>query len=266
MNAPNIRTAHGEKNCIDWYSVRPVYRKLHTDFHILLKPFGIEVDSELNVDLAHLICAIDAVDQVVDDIDNDEQRVAFGDALVHYLLTNQWDVSSAHETPELFFRMEHLRDLTIRRGVNAEFAATVERILFHTEAKRQATNAPEMNSHLVKEWRLTGHLTVLVLGTNSTPEFEKFFYLACEMMPAVDTIQDAFSDYRKGQIQFRPNVGMYIWLIALFAIPLPKLFLLFPNRIGLMKYAISFIFGGVPDQAERVESTAVRRSLTASQS
>jgi hypothetical protein len=230
---------------VDWYQVRSVYRKLHADFQVLTRPFGIRISRELDQDLAHLIGAIDVVDRELDGIEGADQRKAFGVALLRYLRGSAFAVDHDSDSIELVSRIRVLRRIIVRRKIQASFCKTVEEILRNTEAKRQSMNASQMIGHLITEWRSTGHLTVLFLGNHSTPEFEKFFHLACEMMPAIDTIQDARSDYRKGQMKIRPSIGFYLKLVAVLGLPLPKLFYLFPARWSLFKYAISFFAEGL---------------------
>jgi hypothetical protein len=106
-----------------------------------------------------------------------------------------------------------------------------------------------MIAELIAEWRSTGHLTVLMLGHKSTPQFERFFYLACEMMPAIDTIQDARFDFRTGQTAIRPTIGLYARLVGVFVFPLPRLIYYFPDRWSLFKYAFSFLMEGIHRRA-----------------
>ena len=229
----------------DWTHVRAVYRKLHSDFHVLTKPFGIPISHELNGDLAHLIAALDVVDRELDEIEEFNRRKSFGEALIGYL-RGKFSVVAYEPAPaELVTRMHSLRNIIVRREIQSEFCDTVATILKHTEAKRQTNDKCQMIRHLVTEWRSTGHLTILLLGKQSTKKFEEFFYLACEMMPAIDTIQDARSDYRKGQIKIRPGLGLYAKLFLVFVFPLPKLLCLFPARWSLFKYGVSFLLEGV---------------------
>lgn len=230
---------------IDWYHVRSVYRKLHTDFHVLTKPFGVRISHHLNRDLAHLIGAIDVVDRELDEIEGSAQRHSLGESLIRYLRGESNAVAYEPATTELVSRMRVLRKIIERRKIQDAFCDTVEKILEHTEAKRQTNDARQMIRHLITEWRSTGHLTVLVLGNQSRPEFETFFYLACEMMPAIDTFQDARSDFQKGQIKIRPTLGLYARLLTVFLFPLPKLLYFFPARWSLFKYAFSFLVEGM---------------------
>ena len=229
---------------MDWLKVRSVYRKLHTDFQALTSPFGIVIPDHLDRDLARLIGAIDVVDRELDQIDSASDRQLFGESLLRFLRNQSPALEFEPASDELISRMHGLRSMVVRKTIHAPFCKTVEKILGHTEAKRQANSQHQLISHLVAEWRMTGHLTVLVLGDKSTSEFESFFYLACEVMPAIDTIQDARMDYKAGQIRVRPGIGFYARLIGMFVLPLPKLLYRFPARWTLVKYAFSFGMSG----------------------
>ena len=240
---------------VDWSHVRAVYRKLHTDFHVLTRPFGIQISNQRDRDLAHLIGAIDVVDRELDEIELAADRQLFGQSILDYLRGKTAEIAYERSTEELIFRLRVLRNLIVRREIQSSFCDTVQQILEHTEAKRQTIDPRQMIRHLTAEWRATGHLTVLVLGGQSTPAFERFFYLACEMMHSIDTMQDVRSDYRKRQVKVRPTIGLYARLIAEFVFPLPKLLFRFPARWDLFKYACSFLMLGIAERGQPVQST-----------
>ena len=225
---------------VDWENVRAVYKKVHADFHVLTRPFGIQVSQETDRDLAHLICVIDSVDRCLDEIETGEQRKAFSEELLCYLSGKTDELFHPSILDELRERLGVLFRLICRRDIQARFCATVKSIFEETELKRQATSPAEMISHLKTEWRLTGVLTTLVLGQPNA-KFEKFFYLCCEMMTAVDTIEDAKIDFESGQLTVPPSFGLYFRLVCVFLLPMPKLFWRFPDRLSLLRYAASFI-------------------------
>lgn len=161
-----------------------------------------------------------------------------------YRITEPFGISVSEETSldEVSRRMSILRTIIKKRGIQTEFCKTVESTLTRTEAKRAAKSERLMIDEMREEWRLTGHLTVLILRPESNAAFEKFFYLCCEMMTAVDMIQDAVSDYRQGQISVFPWPTLYLRLLAEFVLPMPKLIWRFPKPTGLIKYAASFLY------------------------
>ena len=161
---------------VDWNQVRYVYRKLHTDFHVLTTPFGIRISPQMNRDLALLIASIDAVDRELDELDDLAERDAFSKALVVYLKGESTEIHEPSVSESLATQMRRLRTMIERLNIQAAFVETVERILEHTEGKRQATDDGVMIEHLLAEWRHTGVLPVLVLGRQSTREFEDFFF------------------------------------------------------------------------------------------
>ncbi|QEG21362.1 hypothetical protein [Mariniblastus fucicola] len=229
---------------MDWTNVREVYRKLQDDFHLLTEPFGIFVPDDRNLDLSQLIGAIDVVDRELDRIEAASDRETFISNVLRYLRGTSSDLV-VEGSEELFERMAILREAIQRLEIRTEFCDTIRRIVDHGEAKRLAMTNDEMIHHLVEEWRLTGVLPVLFLRELSTPEFEKFFYLCCATMPAIDMLQDARMDYRSGQITIRPTVWLHLKLLRVCCAPLPKLLFLFPAPLTLMRYALSFVWQGI---------------------
>jgi hypothetical protein len=231
---------------MDWVNVRAVYRKLQDDFHLLTEPFGIFVPDDRNLDLSQLIGAIDVVDRELDKIEIASEREVFISKVLCYLRGESAELNVSASV-ELLDRMAILREAIDRLGIRNEFCDTVQQVVDHGEAKRVATTDKEMIHHLVEEWRLTGVLPVLFLRELSTPAFEKFFYLCCATMPAIDMIQDARMDFRSGQISVRPSLGLYFKLARIFFGPLPKLMFLFlfPLPLTLVRYALSFVWQGI---------------------
>jgi len=229
---------------MDWSNVRGVYRKLQDDFHLQTEPFGIFVPADRNLDLSQLIGAIDVVDRELDTIDEAEDREAFVAGVLLFLRGESAELK-VNASRELSDRMWILREAIERLDIQTVFCDTVQKVVDHGESKRVAQTDKEMIHHLVEEWRLTGVLPVLVLREFSTPAFEKFFYLCCATMPAIDMIQDARMDYRSGQISVRPSIALYFKLMMIFFSPLPKLLLLFPSPLTLVRYAMSFVWQGI---------------------
>ena len=237
--------ANGEHQFrMDWTNVREVYRKLQDDFHLLTEPFGIFVPDDRNEDLSQLIGAIDVVDRELDRIESASDREVFIAEVLRFLgdENQTLDVDGSEELSE---RMFILKEAIGRLEIRESFCETVRNVVDHGEAKRLARTETEMISHLIEEWRLTGVLPVLFLGDLSNPRFEKFFYLCCATMPAIDMLQDARMDYRNGQIMVKPSLLLYWRLLKVFCCPLPKLLFLFPAPTVLVRYALSFIWQGI---------------------
>lgn len=233
---------------MDWTNVRKVYKKLQDDFHLLTEPFGIFVPEDRNLDLSQLIGAIDVVDRELDRIDEAEGREIFIGDVLKWLRGQSAELNVA-ASEELSDRMTILKEAIERLGIQEKFCNTVQEVIQHGEAKRLAETDEDMIHHLVEEWRLTGVLPVLFLREFSTPKFEKFFYLCCATMPAIDMLQDARMDYRSGQIGVRPSIRLHLKLLKVFCVPLPKLVWLFPSPLTLVRYAISFIWQGIRGHA-----------------
>ena len=229
---------------MDWSNVRGVYRKLQDDFHLLTEPFGIFVPADRNLDLSQLIGAIDVVDRELDTIDEANDRESFIGSVLGFLRGDSVELK-VDASGEMTDRMWILREAIERLEIQDEFCDTVQKVVDHGEEKRVAQTDAEMIHHLVEEWRLTGVLPVLFLRELSTPAFEKFFYLCCATMPAIDMIQDARMDYRSGQISVRPSLVLHFKLMMIFFGPLPKLLFLFPSPLTLVRYAMSFVWQGI---------------------
>ena len=231
---------------VDWTNVRTVYRKMNEEFYLITEPFGIIIDDHLDTDLGNLIATIDVVDRTLDAIDDKDVRAEIADAIVNFLRCNLLlrllpAFPAELYSPELEARLDVLREMIIRRDIRDQFADTIQNILFHTESKRTAFDLDQMIHHLVREWSLAGRLTLLILGDRSTRQFDRFFLLCCEMMPAVDMFLDAGSDYRSGQLSVRPTLKMYVKLILVFALPIPKLFQRFPKPMNLLRYSFAIL-------------------------
>ena len=226
---------------INWENVRPIYKKMQDDFHWITRPFGIELSGRENLHLSHLIATIDVIDRVLDPLSSRSAREDLAAALLCYLNGGSETIESEYATPEIRWRLQNLRRVIIAKGVQAEFCKAVAGVFEHTEAKRWVTTPSELLYHLRKEWRLAGRMTVLVMGDVATPQFEKFFYLCCAMMPSVDMIRDAGRDFENGEVAVKPSLGLYYSLAAGFLLPMPKLLWRFPRPTCLIRYALGFL-------------------------
>ena len=226
---------------IDWTNVRAIYKKLQDDFHLITEPFGILLSDADNLHLSHLIATIDSIDRVLDPLPVSEDRANFADALLNFLRSDVDEVSSDFATSEIQARIKNLRNALIACGTRNEFVDTAAKVFYHTEAKRTATTSNDLVDHLKEEWRLAGHMTVLMMAGKTNPRFERFFYLCCEMMTSVDMVKDAASDFRKGELAFQPNLRFYLRLIREFLVPLPILIWRFPKPQNLVRYAFGFL-------------------------
>ena len=163
-----------------------VYRKLHNDFHKLTTPFEIQISSELNRDLAHLICAMDRVDQVLDEINDPEFRKYLQEQLVTFLAESDVPLGLLPKqlgSPELSSRLSCLRNVISKRQVQREFCQTITTIFQFAEGKRTATTNRKMIDNLIQEWRETARLPVLLMGSSSTHKFESFSIFAAKRCP-----------------------------------------------------------------------------------
>ena len=226
---------------VDWSNIRTVYRKLHQGFQHITRPFGIELSVTDNRHLKYLIGTIDAIDRNIDELPGLENRNQYSFAVVNFLRGTINRIDQTFVTEEVKNRLGYLRNAINSLGVQRQFCETVKQVFELTEAKRTATSQHEMIARMREEWRLTGQLTVLMMGKRPTVRFQKFFFLLCETMTTVDMFQDAAMDFRKGQILVPPSITLYIRLLYTFLLAIPKLMWLFPNRILLVRYAIPII-------------------------
>lgn len=241
---PNVESTD---ETFDWSQVRAIYRKLHHDFHLITTPFGIQLDAQLNGDLACLIAATDSIDRNLDEIEGDEDRNSFSDEIVARLVSENEKSVERNEAnderlpAELCMRVSALRDVIRRRAITEAFVDSVREIFRLSEAKRAALTSSSLVRYSIQESRETGRLPVLLLGDQSSSQFEAFFFRCCEAMPAVDTILDARSDFRTGQLQFRPGPWLYFNLFAAVVVRVPGLLWRFPARWTLFRYVFSFL-------------------------
>ena len=227
---------------VDWTGVRRVYKMMQDLFYLVTEPFGIQLTSSRNRDLAHLIAGIDSLDRNLDILEELDEREEFSHALIQYLNGQSASIESMHATAEVSDRMMILKEILVRRKIQTQFCETAGRVLKLTEQKRLAATETDMIRYLKEEWRLTGDLPVMIMGDESNERFERFFFLCCEMMTAVDMIQDARADFREGQISVRPSLTLYLRLLGVFLLPMPVLLWRFPNPLNLFRYAWAFLW------------------------
>ncbi len=238
---------------MDWTHVRPVYRALHAEFWRLTRPFGIELSPGESLDLAHLIAAMDAVDREVDELNERPSRERLCRQVAGFLASDlPWE-HAAQSAYELGHRLTELRHVIVRHEVRSPFVATVESIFRLSEEKRFVPGGTQFLQTIRREWRLAGALPLMILGQKSTPRFKVFFLSLCEAMHAVDTMLDARRDFREGRTRIRPGLMFYLTLCIQLAKDCSLLFIRFPHRTQLMRYAIAVIGGGCRPKSGRKE-------------
>ena len=224
---------------VNWIPIRSVYRKLHTDFHVLTNPFGIRISHQLNRDLAHLIGAIDCVDRELDGLDEAAHRQSFGKSLIRYLRGESPALAVKPAKIELVSRLQVLRTVilaprdskfVLRYGRKDPGAHRGE-----TSIVRQTSNdlPPDYRMEVDRPFK-----RFYCLAPKARPISRRFFYLACEMMPAIDTIQDARSDYQQGQIRIRPSIGLYTRLSAMFVFSVTQIAVSFSGALELVQICV----------------------------
>ncbi len=233
-------TSLGHLPPLDWRQVRPIYKKLSDEFHILTTPYGISLSERRKKMLDHLILSIDAVDQYVDEMPAKKDR----DELTESIKNSLRDTTSAWDHPlasiELAHHISILKQIVEELGIQSRFAKAAARIFYYTETKRHTTNYQELIRLVKKEGYATAELPLSIMGIDPSHPFALFFRTLCMLMGIADLVIDAYSDHRANYIKVRPSPHLYITLIGITIKEGLGLIWRFPAKLSFMMYCIRF--------------------------
>jgi len=134
-----------------WEGVRPIYKKLSTEFHVLTDPYGLHIDDQTKEYLDHLILAIDDIDDCIDNLPSKETRDHITDSMIDYLGNDEpkWNLGEVSET--LKERIENLKFIVNERSIENSFIGAAETIFNMTEIKRHTTSDDDLIEFVKKK-------------------------------------------------------------------------------------------------------------------
>jgi hypothetical protein len=223
----------------DWTGIRPVYRRMNSEFWRLTRPFGIELTATNRLDLSVQIAVMDAIDRELDILAGAGPRSDFSRQVVRFLMNDSdWEytcVTAFDLTP----RLAAFKDTLWRLDVVDQVTAVATEVLSLTERKRTLTDRHAFLDCLEQEWRLAGRFPILMLGENSNERFENWFLAFCQAMHIFDTGLDLKSDFAAGEIRLRPGFAVYSSLLGRLLSRGPGLWFRFPAKWNLARYGMS---------------------------
>jgi len=226
---------------VDWNGVRPIYKKLSEEFHILLSAFDISIDETSKIYLDHLICCIDRVDLILDGITNQQQRQDLSNAMIGLIGGTASRLPVAFDYPLLLSSLLNLRSIAERLNIQSKIIKAAHVIFIKTEDKRHQTNIDTFLSLVQKEGEATAVLPLSIIGDRTNENFTNFFTRLCRLMGIADLIVDAKSDYHSKLISFKPTVTIYLRLIRITVAEGFKLLRMIPHKFKFLKYCFRFL-------------------------
>lgn len=226
---------------VNWTGVRPVYRKLDEEFHVLTDGFGLYVPDQVRSDMRHLIAAIDCVDRVLDSLSAPADRNELSKAMIRYLRKEQASLDHSAATAELTERLHNLRTVVWCYAIVEPFAAAIEQVLEATEAKRHVVELDIFLMLVEQEGEQTAQLPLLIMGGYASQEFCHFFTRFCALMGIADLLFDAGADHADGQLRIRPNIKVYWVIFSLSTHEGIGLLKGFPRKIAFVSYCLRFV-------------------------
>jgi len=226
---------------IDWSGVRPIYKKLGKEFHVLTNAFEIKIDQSTKHRLDHLITTIDCVDRIIDDLPGQRKRDGLCSAMIDFLEKDNQRIQDENATPELNSRLRSVRNIVNELNVKKHFISVAKVIFEYTEKKRHEKNINDFLGFVQIEGETTADLPLAFLGNKGNDRFKSFFRKLCRIMGIADLLLDAVPDYRKNRIVIKPSVLLYVKLLRILISDGFKIIRLFPNKLKLLKYAAKFV-------------------------
>ena len=197
---------------VDWTDIRPIYKKLSEEFHVLTDAYALQLVGETKVKMDHLILAIDQVDKCIDEISSEGDRVAAMDFLIDYLKDKINGIEHPMFSPKLKAIMPTIKLIIHQEEIVDEFIKAVTDIFNYTEKKRYVKTNEALIELVSKEGIATARLPLSFMKVGLDEPFAKFFTQLCLLMGIMDLIVDARDDYKQQIISVKPNLGLYFSL------------------------------------------------------
>lgn len=226
---------------VDWKGVRPIYKKLSDEFNVLLSAFDIVLNQTTKLYLDHLICCIDRVDNILDEMSMQQQRQNLSDSMIELINGDRELLPKEFCQPELETSLLNLRAIANKLNVKSAIVHAAHIIFTKTENKRHETNIESFITMVQAEGVATALLPLSIMGDESNKNFTDFFTKLCRLMGVADLIVDAKSDYRTKIIAFKPTFKIYVRLIRLTISEGLKLLLMIPHKFRFLQYCFRFL-------------------------
>lgn len=232
-----------------WHGVRPIYRKLSDEFHILTSTFHITIDPQIKVCLDHLIIAIDEIDTCVDELPTKDERDDMTNSLINYLKDHRKDWSHTHATASLSIKIKNLKKVVHKLNIQDDFIEAAKTIFHFTEIKRHTKKTHHLINYVCLEGQATALLPLAIMGVKNNSPFGVFFTRLCMIMGVADLVIDAKPDYKQGLILLKPTFTLYLKLCNIAIRDGVKLLISIPRKIQFVRYCYRFAIALLKSQS-----------------
>jgi len=225
---------------VNWKGVRPIYKKLSDEFHVLLSAFDITIDDTTKIYLDHLICCIDRVDDILDGLADREVRLLLSKSMIQLINGDRDDLPRELKYPALQVSLLNLRWVAEKLSFKVALIEAAKVIFTKTEDKRHVEDIDLFIQMVQEEGKATATLPLLIIGALSNEGFTHFFTRLCRLMGVADMVADARSDYKSKIISFKPTLRIYIKLIGLTLTEGIQLLMMIPHKFRFVQYCFRF--------------------------
>lgn len=224
----------------DWNGVRPIYKKLSEEFHVLTGAYNLDLNQNQKTRLDYLIVVIDEVDAFVDALPEKKQRDDTTRFLINFLQNKHivWDPTIPNSS--LGIKMENLKAIVHQEEIVDEFVSAAEAIFYNTEIKRHTKDIQKLLEYIMLEGKATAQLPLSMLKVDPDHEFSIFFTQLCTLMGIADLVVDAREDYNKNYIVIKPSWSLYYHLNKIMLVEGIKILWNFPKKLSFMIYCLKF--------------------------
>lgn len=233
-------TSQESLTAIDWKSVRRIYKKLSDEFKVLTGAFNVTINDETKLQLDHLIIAIDAVDNTLDEITSDGLRKSISEEMLTFLKDSKISFTHQKASHSLNEKLNNLKLILGNIDKKGQFIQATKDILEYTELKRHTKEPSELIAFVVREGTATAELPLSIMNQSANKEFREFFTELCELMGIVDLLFDLRRDYKNKLISIKPTLKLYVKLMGLSISKSLRIFCAFPKKLSFIHYCLKF--------------------------
>ena len=176
---------------------RPEYQRLTAHLAVLSECFGAKLSRSAFRQAALLCEAVEWIDAVLDPLADSRRRAEFSAEVI--AAVEGASVASAALDP--------LREVASRCRDRAAFVRVCEQLLRNAEEMRTAAKPEHFIDHAVEEGRLLVEALLLSVDEALPPPLINFLVAVAGPANLWDKVLDARSDYRAGQIAWKPDLG-----------------------------------------------------------
>lgn len=225
-----------------WVNVRPIYKKLSDEFHILTNAFGISLTEREKLNMDHLITVIDEVDNCIDDIPSKADRDSITEALVSFLKDEHKVWTHPIAPKSLRERIDLIKVILHESNIVDDFIS-IAKVIFHfTEIKRHTEDQDKLIDYIQEEGIATAKLPLLFMNESSESPFGVFFSALCQLMGIADLVFDAKEDYSNNYIAVKPSITLYLKLSKIMFLEGLRILYRFPQKLKFLVYCCKFTY------------------------